>query len=116
MRKFIILVTLILFILCACDPIRRPIDNKTGFSKYLKETENYIRIEDWQNAQNSMENANNIWKKLKPVLQLDIDHDYVNIIESNFVLLRAYIETKEKSDSLAMILLIQEDWKNIGSM
>jgi hypothetical protein len=49
-------------------------------------------------------------------MQIDIDHDYVNNIENNFVLLKAYIESQEKTHSLATILLIQEDWKNIGEM
>lgn len=102
--------------LCACEPIRKPIDNRIGFSKYLKETEKSIRNEDWQNAQNSLDNANRAWRSIKPILQIDIDHDYVNDIENNFTQLKAYIETKEKPDSLSLILLIQQDWETIGEM
>ncbi|KPU46003.1 hypothetical protein OXPF_04830 [Oxobacter pfennigii] len=118
MKKYISLLIVlgIFLLLCACGPIRRPMDNKTGFSSYLKEAENHIRTEDWQNARASLESADKAWKSIKPILQIDIDHDYVNSIENNFTQLRAYIENKEKSDSLALILMIQEDWKNIGSM
>lgn len=115
-HALLIIALSILLSLCACGIIRKPIDDKTGFSKCLKETENQIRSEDWQNALNNLENANLIWKRIKPILQLDVDHDYVNSIENNFIILRAYIETKERSDSLAIVLLIEKDWENIGSM
>lgn len=111
-----IMLYVFLSILCSCEPIRKPLDSRTGFSKCLKETENYIRNEDWQNAMDSLENANKAWKRLKPIIQVDVDHDYINVIETNFTLLKAYIETREKSDSLGLILIIQQDWKNIGSM
>jgi hypothetical protein len=102
--------------LCSCELIRKPLDRKVGFSNNLKEVENYIQNKDWQSALSSLENADRAWNKIKPILQIDVDHDYVNVIENNFVLLKAYVESKEKPDALAIIRLIQEDWKNIGSM
>lgn len=119
MKKYILLFVILYgfsSVLYSCAPLRKPLDNRSGFSKYLEETESYIRKEDWKNALNSLGNANKAWKQLKPILQLDIDHDYVNVIESNFILLKGYIETQEKPDSLAIILLIQDAWENIGSM
>lgn len=119
MKKLIpitIIFLIVSFTLCSCEPVRRTLDSRTDFTKYLKEAENSIRSEEWQKAMSAVENAQSAWKKIKPVLQLDVDHDYINVIESNFVLLSAYIECKEKPDSLAAILLIQEGWKNIGSM
>jgi len=101
---------------CSCALLKKPIDNRTGFSNHLKQTENYIRNEDWKNAKISLEDSKKIWKKLRPVLQVDIDHDYVNSIEADFTKLNGYIDTKEKSGSLATILLIQDTWDNIGSL
>lgn len=46
---------------------------------------------------------------------VDIDHDYVNSIEDDFIKLEGYIDTNEKVDLLASILLVQDTWKNIGS-
>lgn len=91
-------------------------DNRIGFSNHLKDTENYIRSEDWEKAKGSLEESEKAWKKLKPMLQVDIDHDYVNSLEDDFIKLDAYIDTKEKADSLATILLVQDTWKNIGSL
>lgn len=102
--------------MCSCGFVRKPIDNSIGFSKYLKETEDCIRNENWEKAKISLENSVKKWKEVKPMFQIDIDHDYINDIENNFTLLKAYIDTKEKPDSLSLILLIQQDWETIGEM
>lgn len=106
----------ILLNVCSCTLLRKPIDNRTGFSNHLNQTENNIRNEDWEKAKTSLEDSKKAWKKIKPLLQVDIDHDYVNDIEKDFIRLDGYIDTKEKPDSLATILLIQNTWKNIGSL
>lgn len=118
MKKYVAIAIIFLISLnpWGCALIKNPIDNKTNFSSYLKETEDYLRKEDWVKALESMEKSQKAWSKLKPILQIDIDHDYVNDIEDNFTILKGYIETKEKSASLATILLIQNNWKNIGEM
>lgn len=111
-----ILLAVIAMNMCSCTLLRKPIDNRTGFSNHLKQMENYVRSEDWEKAKVSLEDSKKIWEKLKPLLQIDIDHDYVNKIEDDFIRLDGYIETKEKPDSLATILLIQDTWKNISSL
>jgi len=119
LKKHIAIFFLILMFinsLCSCEFIKKPLDNKIGFSKCLMETESFIRSEEWENAQVSLENATKAWKKIRPILQVDIDHDYVNDIENNFISLKAFIETREKPDSLSLILLIQQDWETIGEM
>jgi len=117
-KKFLVIVILvgILISACSCTLLRKPIDNRSGFSNHLKQTEGYIRNEDWQKAKSSLEDSKKAWKKIKPLLQIDIDHDYVNDIEEDFIKLDGYIEVKEKPDSLVTILLIQDIWDNIGSI
>jgi len=102
--------------LSSCALFRKPLDNWANFSDYLKETEEYIRQEKWPEALDSLEKAHEAWLKIKPIMQIDIDHDYVNDIEKDFTVLKGYIESKEKADSLATILLLQKSWKNIGEM
>lgn len=101
---------------CSCALLSKPLDNRTGFSNHLKQTEDNIRNEDWKKAKTSLEDSKKTWKKLKPLLQIDIDHDYVNSIEEDFVKLDGYIDTKEKGNSLATILLVEDTWDNIGSL
>jgi hypothetical protein len=110
------LLLVFLLLIIACAPVKKPLDERVGFSRYLQETENYIRQDDWKNAAQSLKQAQQSWKKVKPFLQIDIDHDYVNDIEGNFILLKGYIETEEKPDSLSLIMLIRDLWKNIGEM
>jgi hypothetical protein len=113
---FIILITYILANTCSCALLQKSIDKRSGFSNQLKQTENHIRTEDWEKAKASLEASKKTWRKLKPFLQVDIDHDYVNNMEEDFVKLDGYIATKEKADSLVTILLLQDTWDHIGSL
>ncbi len=117
-RIIFLLITLFLctLLICSCAIFRESFDKKSGFSQYLKETENSIRQEEWVKAKENLLLSEKAWKKIKPIMQIDIDHDYVNDIEDNFIILKAYIETQEKADSLATILLIQNNWEHIGQM
>ncbi len=112
----IIIIIGILLNICSCGLLKKPINNQTGLSEYLKQTEDSIRDEDWEKAKVSLDEAEKAWKKSKPLLQIEIDHDYVNDIEEGFVKLGGYIETKEKADSMATILLVESTWKSIGSL
>ncbi|KYZ75322.1 hypothetical protein AXX12_14300 [Anaerosporomusa subterranea] len=100
----------------SCALITKPLDNRTGFSKYLMQVETSIRSEDWSNAETNLEDAKKAWKKIKPLMQVDIDHDYIKDIEDGFEQLDAYLYTKDKSNALASILLVESTWRNIGSL
>ena len=76
----------------------KPIDNRTGFSSHLKETEKFIWSENWERQKLVLMIQENL-KQLKPMLQIDIDHDYVNNIEESFVKLDGYIDAGEKGNS-----------------
>lgn len=113
---YVVLVSCVFINICSCALFQKPIDNRTGFSNHLKQTKSSIQNEDWKNAKESLDESKKAWKKLKPLLQIDIDHDYVNRIEEDFTKLEGYIETKEKANSLSTILLVENTWKNIGSL
>jgi hypothetical protein len=113
---YLILIAVVLLFTCSCALLQKPIDNRTGFSNHLKQTENNIRSEEWEKAKSSLDECIKAWKKVKPLLQIDIDHDYVNSMEEDFIKLDGYIDCKEKADSLATILLVEDTWKNIGSL
>lgn len=117
MKKAAFLITLILlfsFVTCSC--LSGTLDKKSSFSKYLQETEDDIRKEEWVHAAESLQKSQKAWKGIKPLLQLDIDHDYVNDIETDFVKLEVYLEGKEKNEALVTILVIRRNWDNIGEM
>ncbi len=119
MQRYLLFLVILLgcaIMACSCALFRQPLDKMSGFSTHLKETERYIRKDDWDKAAISLKKATKAWKQIKPILQVDIDHDYVNDIEGDFIRLRGNIETNEKPDSLALILLLQDNWRNIGSM
>lgn len=111
-----ILIIVVLTTICSCTLLVKPLDRNTHFSGQLIELESSIRNENWKQAGDDLEAAKKAWKKLKPMLQVDIDHDYVHEIEENLAMLEAYIETEEEEDALAHILLIKETWEDIESL
>ena len=112
---FVLIVT-VLITICSCTLLVKPLDKNTHFSEQLSQLESDIRNENWGQADESLEAAKKAWKSLKPWLQVDIDHDYVHEIEENLAKIEAYIETEEKADALAHILLIKETWEDIESL
>lgn len=113
---YLILIAGTLTNICSCSLLQKPIDDRTGFSSHLKQTEEYIRNDNWEKAKLSLEDSKKNWKQLKPLFQVDIDHDYVNNIEESFVKLDGFIDAREKGNSLATILLVEDIWDNIGSL
>ncbi|MDD4599465.1 hypothetical protein SDC9_03903 [bioreactor metagenome] len=105
----------ILIFSCSCTLLTDSLDSRSGFSNHLAQVENSIRNEDWDQATASLKESKKAWEKIKPLLQVDIDHDYVEEIEEGFVKLDGYIDVKDKSNSLVSVLLIENIWDNIGS-
>jgi len=104
----------ILLLSCSCTLLTKPLDNRTGFTSALAKVETSIKNEDWQQAKTSLETSKKAWKEMKPLLQVDIDHDYIKDIEDGFVRLDGYVATKDKPNSLAAVLLVKHTWENIG--
>ena len=104
------------FNISSCALVQKPIDARSGLGDNLKSIEECIRAEDWENAKIYLDKSQETWKKIKPYFQVDIDHDYVNDIESDFTKLSGYIDANSKAESLGAILLIQKTWENIGNL
>ena len=119
MIKRAILFTLIATVLtasCSCTLLVKPLGKNAHFSEQLSQLESSIRNKDWDQADENYEVAEKAWKKMKPLVQVDIDHDYVHEIEENFAKLKEYIDTEEQPDALASLLLIKETWGDIESL
>jgi len=112
----IALAALLLTTAVSCTILKRPIDNRSQFSRQLKEVEENINNGNWRSSAAAQNTAEKTWEGIKPLLQLDIDHDYVNDIEGSFRKLKAYIKARDKSNALAEIMLIQDLWSKIGEM
>lgn len=117
MTRFWLAVVLIgTLVLSSCSLFREALDKRSGLSEYLQNTENSIRQEEWQEALQSLRTSQKAWKKVKPFMQVDVDHDYINDIEDNFVSLEAFIASQDMALSLQAILLLQKNWESIGEM
>lgn len=112
----IFLISVLLPVFCSCALLKGPLDDRSGFTGRLIETEKYILEEKWNKAAAGLKDTEKSWKELKPILQIDIDHDYINEIEDYFVIIKAAIENEDKTDSLTGLRLIQKKWDSIGEM
>jgi hypothetical protein len=100
----------------SCALLRQTLDKMSGISRYLKQTEAHIRNEEWQNAAASLRKSIKAWYRIKPYFQIDINHNYVKDIENDFIRLRGTIQTRQKPDSTVLILVLEDNWREIGSM
>lgn len=110
------LLVAVLAALCSCTLAVKPLDRSSHFSERLLQLESSIRSENWEQAGESLEAAKKAWKSLKPWLQIDIDHDYVHEIEENLAKIEAFIDTEEKPDALANLLMLKETWEDMESL
>lgn len=119
MRKCRLLVAIFVIatplLISSCSWFKGPLEQRTGFFHALQRTENLVRRDEWKSAWVSYRFTYKQWRKIKPFLQIDIDHDYVNAVQERFALLKGYILTREKSEALASIFIIEETWENIGA-
>ncbi|NLN66303.1 MAG: DUF4363 family protein [Clostridiaceae bacterium] len=108
-------IAIILLTFSCCTLFRNPLDKRTGFSEELADLEGYICDENWEESGKSVLLSMEKWEKVKPWIQMEIDHDVINDLEVKLTELSAFIETRDKSASLANIRVIINMWANIGS-
>jgi len=115
LKKTVILVPILVIAVTGCTLLKGPADRKTGFSDSLAVLEKAIAEENYGTAYEYLEITKEKWKKVKPFMQIEVDHDIVNDIESELSALSAYIETGNKSMALASIRVIIDMWSDIGT-
>lgn len=116
MKKLLFMISLLfMFASSGCSLFKNIADRKTGFSNEMAYLEGCIYTEQWDAAAGAFNRCAEKWKKIKPWMQLEIDHDVVNEIDTRFTEVTAYMDTKEKSMSLAGVRVIINIWSDIGS-
>ena len=111
-----LLSALLLLSLSSCAFFQGSIDKNYGFSKSLLDTINFIENSDWEGAKESLKSAQNAWGKIKPIIQTDVDHNYVFSIEERFEKIDFFVGEKEKQKAILQIRLLLKDWENIGNI
>lgn len=106
---------LLIFTSAGCTLFKNPVDKRMGFSESLSDLEKAIIEENFDKANEKFTISMEIWEKVKPFMQIEVDHDIVNDIESEFAALSAYIETDNKPLALASIRIVISMWSDIGT-
>jgi hypothetical protein len=116
MKKHILIaIALLLLLTTGCTLFKKPLDKKTGFSSELDSLEGLITTDSWEEAGDSLLLCLEKWKKVKPWMQLELDHDVINEIEIRLTELTAYMETEEKPAALSNVRAVKNIWEDIGS-
>jgi len=114
-----ILIPICLFfslVLTSCSWWQKPLDRTSGFSALLRKTATAIQAADWASALASWEQTQAAWRRIKPYLQIGIDHDYINGLEDHLTLLKGHLIAGEQGDALVLILLIENTWETMGDL
>lgn len=114
-KQILILMLLLTLLMTGCTLFKKPLDKRTGFSAELDALDGLIAAESWEEAGESLTLCMEKWHKVKPWMQLELDHDVINEIEEKLNELSAYLETEEKPDALANIRAVRNIWGDIGS-
>ncbi len=114
-KKILYVIILVLLAGSGCTMFKSLLDKKMDFSSELAAVESFINDDNWENAEESLTQCMEKWVKIKPWMQLELDHDVINEIEKKLTELSAYLETKEKSSALANIRVVINYWEDIGS-
>jgi len=109
------MMALIMILTSGCTLFKNPVDKRTGFSESLSAVEEAVTGENYDDAAEKLAVSMKKWERIKPFMQIEVDHDIVNDIESEFTALSAYIETRNKSLALASIRIIINMWSEIGT-
>ena len=114
-KKFFTLILFLYLLMTGCTLFKKPLDKKTGFSAELNALDSHVAADSWEEAEGSLILCLEKWKKVKPWMQLELDHDVINDIETRLTELTAYLETEEKPAALSNIRAIRNTWEDIGS-
>lgn len=114
-KQGLLLISLLLLLLSGCTLFKKPLDRRTGFSTELIALDGFIAAENWGDAEASLTLCLEKWEKVKPWMQLELDHDVINEIEIRLIELSAYLETEEKPTALSNVRAVQNLWEDAGS-
>ena len=114
-KQGLLLISLLFLLLAGCTLFKKPLDRRTGFSSELISLDSFIVSENWGDAGESLTLCLEKWERVKPWMQLWLDHDVINEIEIRLIEISAFLESKEKPSALSNVRAVQNLWEDAGS-
>ncbi|MFW2489652.1 DUF4363 family protein [Clostridium chromiireducens] len=73
-----------------------------------------IELENWENANEKIENLSTTWKTFIKRIQFSSERDEINSLDTSIARLRGAIAAKDKSASLIELSEAYEHWEGLG--
>lgn len=76
---------------------------------------NDINIDNWESAEIKASNIKTIFDKSSKLIQFSVERNEIFEFKYNLALLDGYIHSQDKSNVIAQVYLLKENWNELGS-
>ncbi|KOR23786.1 DUF4363 family protein [Clostridium sporogenes] len=120
MRRFLIrtipIVALSFFvaIMLSASYMKKPRNQGENVDQFMSSTIEYVKNEDWNNAEKEMEKLDLAWNKVLKRVQFSSELDQINYLSESIDKAKGGITAKDKGISLSNLTSFYEEWQNIG--
>jgi hypothetical protein len=110
----------LLTILTACaqefNPFKLPISEQQDVAHYLKEMEQNISQNRWQEAMNAYQSVQSAWKDIENRVYLNADTGELSLWEMTLKEISAYLELKNQALALGAARKLNQLWEGIARL
>ncbi|MDU1321159.1 MAG: DUF4363 family protein [Clostridium botulinum] len=120
MRRFLVrtipIVALSFFIavMLSAGYMKKPRSQGENVDEFISITIEYVKNEDWSNAEKEVEKLNLAWNKVLKRVQFSSELDQINYLSESIDKAKGGIIAEDKGISLSNLTSFYEEWKNIG--
>ncbi|MHB9928542.1 DUF4363 family protein [Clostridium botulinum] len=120
MRRFLVrtipIVTLSFFlaVMLSANYMKKPRNQEENVDKFISTTIEYVKNEDWSNAEKEIEKLDLAWNKILKRVQFSSELDQINYLSESINKAKGGIIAEDKGISLSNLISFYEEWKIIG--
>ncbi|EJO5347848.1 DUF4363 family protein [Clostridium botulinum] len=120
MRRFLVRIIPILAlsffvtIMLSASYMKKPRNSGENVDKFISSTIEYVKSEDWSNAEKEIEKLDLAWNKILKRVQFSSELDQINYLSESIDKAKGGIIAKDKGVSLSNLTSFHKEWKNIG--
>lgn len=120
MRKFLVIsipiaaLAFFVLIMLSGSFLKKPLGRNDNIPESIQLITENIESEDWERANDEIENLSNTWDKIVKRIQFSSERDEINSLNSSIARLKGAIMAKDKSASFIELNEAYEHWDGLG--
>lgn len=119
MRRFLVRTIPIVTLSFSCSYVKRklyekPRNQEENVDKFISSTIEYVKNEEWSNAEKEIEKLDLAWNKILKRVQFSSELDQINYLSESINKAKGGIIAEDKGISLSNLISFYEEWKIIG--